>query len=174
MRAAWSDQPLAAVQADFPPSVDGPEALSPSPLSAGPVEPPSAPRRRFGLASLGRVRALMRECVEEAIGTLQSRSVSLDDDEEDEAGETGAGSALDASARVANSPGWSLQATAPEPDQTDLPPQASWTRSRAAAISAGLAGAPSASSGPPAPAPAALADLRSWLPSAGDNGRRAS
>jgi hypothetical protein len=158
--------------------------------TAGPVlaDAPQRLRRKL-FASLGKAKLLVRACLEEAISTLQPHG-DVDQEEEQAppsaatlaAGGPAAPERLGASWPGGDSP---LEVAAQPASDSDAAPNphganphgaaplAAWSRSRGNSL-------PGSNSlavplqGPPAPAPAHLADLRAWLPGSSDQDRRAS
>lgn len=143
-------------------------------------------RKLFG--SLGKARVLMQACFEEAISTLHPQDAA---DPEGDAAPTASAPAPGIAAAEAltlsswpglDGPAAAAQpanparppSAAPEPDPIGAAPLAAWSRSLASALPAASLDVPL--QGPPAPAPAHLADLRAWLPGSGSasQDRRAS
>lgn len=142
-------------------------------------------RKLFG--SLGKARVLMRACFEEAISTLHSHDAADPEGEPASMAVKPAPAVAGADALMVSSwPGLDGSAAAAqpaspagppsaalEPDPIGAAPLAAWSRSLASALPA-AASLDVPLQGPPAPAPAHLADLRAWLPGSANHDRRAS
>lgn len=152
---------------------------------------------RWARRSLGRARTLLRDCYEEAIGGLQTEpGAAVEDLEQDGIGawtEMPAPAAGVPPAPTAAVPQAPSPAAVPQAPAAAVPPPASWERA-AAGGSGGALGTTAGVQPPataarlrtpglfsgrrvgnrPAPSPAAIADLRAWLPDSGEAPRRAS
>ncbi len=157
-------------------------------------------RKLFG--SLGKARLLMRACLEEAMSTLHPHGDAVPEEQAPPNAATpaasveasperlgsswpGGDSPLAAAAQPASHPSAApippganaqgMKANRAEPIEAEFPriaPAAAWSRSRGNSLPAASLDVPL--QGPPAPAPAHLADLRAWLPGSSDQNRRAS
>ncbi|MFN7898428.1 MAG: hypothetical protein ACK5N0_02020 [Synechococcaceae cyanobacterium] len=140
-------------------------------------------RKLFG--SLGKARVLMRACIDEAISTLHLQAPTVSESESESVPEPELIAATPASTPAVGGPAaWPDEAMplpsfqraagqpAAAPDPIDTAPAAAWSRSLASSLPVAASG-DGALQGPPAPA--ALADLRAWLPgSSAVHDRRAS